>query len=80
MHSALDCIADIDHDPQAALTNGMLALRSIGKLNEEPLSLEVKYDLSRLMPSLTGESQNVDPLIGFGPLWSRSPPDWYCQL
>ncbi len=74
IHSAVDCIADLEHDPEAALTNGMLALRSCGKLDSQSLAREVTRDLSCLKNSLGRVSRTSDALRAFGPLWSDEPP------
>ncbi|MEZ6056980.1 MAG: hypothetical protein R3C01_09780 [Planctomycetaceae bacterium] len=77
IHSAVDCIADLDHDHQAALTNGMLSLRSCGKFNDELLSLAITRDLRHAEYRLHKEPGQSDLLQKFGPLWIDQPPEWY---
>ena len=77
IHSAIDCIADMHRDEQAALTNGMLALRSCSKLDDAVLSREVMQDFARLKSNPRLAEDSTDPLFAFGPLWSDEQPDWY---
>ncbi len=77
IHSAVDCIADMDDDQTAALANGMLALRSCGKLNDAVLSLEVINDIRDLGASISDAKCLGNPLQVFGPLWKVQTPDWY---
>lgn len=80
IHSALDALADLDADARASLVNSMLALRSVGKLQDEILSNAVLQDLRCLESVSTSrremQTAGLDP---FERLWPSGAPAWYAQ-
>lgn len=75
IHSAIDCIADLDTDERAARTNAMLTLRSCGKLSDSDIENAVINDLRGCEAvDVTTRTQVLDL---FGPLWPNDPPDWF---
>jgi len=64
-HSAVDCIADLDHDAQSALSSAMMVIRSTAKIGDSNLDRAVNEDL-RLLESLRAkESTDKEILAAF---------------
>lgn len=76
LHCTIDGIADLDHDPQATLGCGILALRSCGKLEDSCLSNEIQRDIERLRSEAMMGQLDLDIMSKFGPLWGIKMPAW----
>ncbi|MBR9802841.1 hypothetical protein GYB59_14635 [bacterium] len=53
LYSTIDCIADLDRDPDAALMSAMLALRTCGKLDDLSFTANIKQELILLVETHT---------------------------
>ena len=54
LYATIDCIADLDRDPDAALMSAMLALRTCGKLGNVDAVCQTRQDMILLLESHTG--------------------------
>ncbi|WP_237229081.1 hypothetical protein [Rubinisphaera sp. JC750] len=54
LYATIDCIADLDRDPDAALMSAMLALRTCGKLGNVDAVCHTRQDMILLLESHTG--------------------------
>ncbi|MCA9044510.1 MAG: hypothetical protein KDA69_09325 [Planctomycetaceae bacterium] len=79
IHTAIDCIAELDVDPLAAETNALLVIRTTSKIGDASLQREVMRDLE-LLRNCDGD---VEVAFGstspFGALWTHGPPHWFAN-
>ncbi|MEZ5944244.1 MAG: hypothetical protein R3C18_22875 [Planctomycetaceae bacterium] len=77
IHTAIDCIAELDADPLAAETNALLVVRATSKVGDNSLESELARDLELLKKFIGNDDFGFDSIKFFGALWSHEPPHWF---